>query len=108
MNIDLKGFYKVEYIQNGKKMIENVDNKLISLTIDDKLTIKITTYEEKSILKFILKNAILGFINFIASTGDFFEKNEIKRYTIAINSDSNNIIDDVFYQNINLSLIVLF
>ena len=96
LDLNLKFFSKVEYIQNGKKITEKFDNRPAILTVDEPSIIKITTYEEKSVIKFVIKNSIFGFINFIASTGDFLKKNEIKKYNIMIDNKSNDIIDDVF------------
>ena len=96
LDLNLNVFSKVEYIQNGKKITEKFDNRPATLTVDEPSIIKITTYEEKSVIKYVIKNSIFGFINLIASTGDFFKKNEIKKYNIMIDNKSNDIIDDIF------------
>ncbi len=96
LDLNLNVFSKVEYIQNGKKITEKFDNRPAILTVDEPSIIKITTYEEKSVIKYVIKNSIFGFINLIASTGDFFKKNAIKKYNIINDNKSNDIIDDVF------------
>lgn len=105
LDLNLNVFSKVEYIQNGKKITEKFDNRPAILTVDEPSIIKITTYEEKSVIKYVIKNSIFGFINFIASTGDFLKKNEIKKYNIMIDNKSNDIIDDVFFIKAKIKII---